>query len=283
MSASSFPDLPTAESFPAQGPSPQTVGTRYAAVEYIEVMQRLPMGPQGPMGPTGPEGEDGAEWHFGAGDPNNNGTIATGPNDIYVDDSTGDVWAWEETSQAWVKTGANISGPTGPQGLQGIQGATGPTGPQGLQGGGILVVGEFPGNGSQDPGFTPGVPGEGWIDSLGNLWGWIVDPTHPDGGYWYNYGPIQGPTGPAGPGVYTYEVGFAFVDDPLNSLWSTQLIAHPLANPTPAVRTVIDYLGNGVYTDDQTFHVSYPSSTTVLLTAESTVKWYNPTGRVILQ
>jgi hypothetical protein len=233
------------------------------------------MGPIGPTGPTGPEGEDGAEWHEGNGDPNVNDVPTTGPNDLYIDKDTGEVWAWDEVGHGWVKTDVTLAGPTGPQGIMGPQGYTGPTGPTGPQGGGILVQGNLPYPGP--PTMPTGAPGEGWIDSNGNLWGWI------DGVGWNNYGPISGPTGPAGPGAESQTVELYFVSDPLDSTWATQLINHSLATPQPTARVLIDY-GNGVLSADQTVGVTYPNAQQVLLRAEASIITYNgPTSKVVLR
>ena len=277
-----FPDLPTTETVQAQGPSAQTVGNLYAAIEYIEVMPRLPMGPQGATGPTGPDGEPGAEWHFGEGDPNVNGTPSTGPNDIYVDNVTGEVWEWAPISQEWVKSDTLINGPTGPVGPPGPTGPTGPTGPQGVQGGGIKVLGTFPGDmwGTTPPTWT-GQPGDGWIDQSGDLWGWVPEPPPGD---WYNFGPVQGPTGPAGPGSSPTIFNMDFAQS-VDSRWATQMITHTLPNPSPSVRLIIDYLktGFGPYDANQMVGISYPGNTQVLLTADASIMSYNGWGKVMLQ
>lgn len=277
----SFPDLPNAtEINQAQGPSALTVGSRYAVVDYIEVQQRLPMGPRGPIGPTGPTGEDGADWLVGNGDPNGNGTVANGPNDMYLDDDTGVVWAWDEGGQEWIDTATTLIGPTGPMGPRGQIGPTGPTGPVGPQGAGIYVLGTFPGNGTQPPSWT-GQPGDGWIDSVGNLWGWIAEPPPGD---WFNYGPVRGPTGPTGPAPKTHTVNLNFVTDPSDPNWATQIIVHTLSNPMPSVRTLIDHSHTGdPYMDNQTVGVSYPSATTVRLSAERSIVLHNGWGKVVLQ
>lgn len=283
MSAN-FPDLPTTEINQAQGPSTQAVvGTAYSAVEYIEVIQRLPMGPQGPQGPTGPAGEEGAEWFFGFGPPTPAYPVDPDPNDMYIDSDTGDVWAWDEVSGSWVNTGSNLSGPTGPTGPQGQTGVTGPTGPTGMQGGGILVVGTIPTVG-QPPPFI-GTSGEGWVDAAGHLWGWIEDPNAPNGGYWHDYGPISGPTGPAGPGVVTFSAPINFATNPSNTLWATQTINHTLANGVPSVRILIDFDRSGTwpYSVDHTVGVSYPSNSQVVLTAEGSIVNHNGWGTVVLQ
>lgn len=269
------------DTFQAQGPSAQTVGTRYAAVEYIEVQQQLPMGPQGPVGPTGPAGEDGAEFFFGTGDPNEvDGPNGNGPNDVYVDEDTGIAWKWDEISQSWISTGITVNGPTGPTGAQGATGPTGPTGPQGIQGGGIKVEGTFPGDisGTTPPSWT-GVPGEGWIDAAGNLWGWQPEPAP---GAWFNYGPIVGPTGPMGPGVIAQSFPVSFAADP-DTRWASQIINHTLALATPSARLFLDLSGTGVYSVDQTVGITYPSSTQVKLTAEASIMTYNGRGQVVLQ
>jgi len=265
----------------AQGPSQQTVGTRYAAVEYIEVQQQLPMGPRGPIGPTGPAGEDGAQFFFGTGDPNSVfGPNGNGPNDVFVDDETGQVWQWDEISQSWIPTDSTINGPTGPTGPLGETGPTGPIGPQGIQGGGIKVEGVFPGDitGTTPPSWT-GVEGEGWIDSAGNLWGWIPLPAPGD---WFNYGPIMGPTGPQGPGVISQSFPVAFAIDP-DTRWASQTISHTLALATPSVRLFLDLTGTGVYSVDQTVGITYPSPSQVKLTAEASILTYNGRGQVVIQ
>jgi hypothetical protein len=52
---------------------------------------------------------------------------------MYIIDSTGDAWVWDDGAAAFENAGP-IVGPTGPQGEAGAAGATGPEGPQGPAG-----------------------------------------------------------------------------------------------------------------------------------------------------
>jgi hypothetical protein len=294
-----YPDIPTTETIHSQGriggtPTQQATADRHLAVEHITVEQRLPMGPAGPTGPTGPEGEAGAAWYTGTGDPNIVGPAGTGPNDMYIDQVTGEVWFWSEMDYKWYRTGEVFIGATGPRGQVGPEGARGPTGPTGPVGGGVKVVGTFPGNGAQTPPMPPATEtvGEGWIDAAGNLWGWIVlDPTVvPPIEGWYNFGRHLGPTGPKGPGVETREYEFDFRDDPADTLWVKQTIKHDLANDYPSVKVLIDFIGGGYYDSSNTVYVSYPITNEVTLTAEASIKQYNgplvlgrPHGKIVLQ
>jgi len=127
----------------------------------------------------------------------------------------------------------------------------------------------------------PGQPGDGWIDEAENLWGWIEDPACPDGGYWHNYGPVRGPTGPAGAGSQAQSYNFAFLS---SGLWASQTITHTLPSIAPSVRVLIDLDANGVYVASQTVHVAYPAIDQVVVTAEASIIQYNgPRGKLVLQ
>jgi hypothetical protein len=68
-----------------------------------------PQGPEGPMGPMGPQGLQGdtgdpgvrgSRWYTGAGPP------VTVPDDrmdgdMWLDESSGDVWRWSDAAQGW--------------------------------------------------------------------------------------------------------------------------------------------------------------------------------------
>lgn len=56
-------------------------------------------------GPVGPQGPRGSRWTTGTGDPTVPGLVV---GDMYLDDVSGDVWAWD--GLAWVNTGTNIQG-----------------------------------------------------------------------------------------------------------------------------------------------------------------------------
>jgi hypothetical protein len=61
-----------------------------------------PVGSTGAQGPAGQPGERGSRWYTGAGAP----TAALPDNrvqgDMYLDESTGDVWEWDASSSTWM-------------------------------------------------------------------------------------------------------------------------------------------------------------------------------------
>ena len=107
----------------------------------------------------------------------------------------GDYWYKPSTDELWVYVDSEfvpVGGRQGVPGPQGPQGVPGPQGPQGIQGPAgeaiELLPGSYPEN-STDPGAQPG---DGLIDSSGDIWVW-------NGTEWVNTGPVQGPPGPQGP------------------------------------------------------------------------------------
>lgn len=63
-----------------------------------------PMGPPGPPGDTGApglDGERGSRWYTGAGAPSlpDEGRVE---GDMWLDETTGDVWRWDAVTAAWV-------------------------------------------------------------------------------------------------------------------------------------------------------------------------------------
>jgi hypothetical protein len=115
-------------------------------------------GPQGEVGPAGPQGEQGLTGPAGPkgdvgpkGDQGDQGIPGLGitfkgrvatvgdlpatatQGDMYIIDSTGDAWVWDDGAAAFENAGP-IVGPTGPQGEAGAEGAVGPEGPQGPAG-----------------------------------------------------------------------------------------------------------------------------------------------------
>jgi hypothetical protein len=59
-----------------------------------------PQGPRGVTGATGDQGERGSHWYTGAGAP---GAIPDTrvDGDMYLDETTGDVWRWNAASSTW--------------------------------------------------------------------------------------------------------------------------------------------------------------------------------------
>jgi hypothetical protein len=98
------------------------------------------VGPAGPQGEVGPKGDQGDQGIPGLGI-TFKGRVATvgdlpataTQGDMYIIDSTGDAWVWDDGAAAFENAGP-IVGPTGPQGEAGAAGATGPEGPQGPAG-----------------------------------------------------------------------------------------------------------------------------------------------------
>jgi hypothetical protein len=98
------------------------------------------VGPAGPQGEVGPKGDQGEQGIPGLGI-TFKGRVATvgdlpataSQGDMYIIDSTGDAWVWDDGAAAFENAGP-IVGPTGPQGEAGAAGATGPEGPQGPAG-----------------------------------------------------------------------------------------------------------------------------------------------------
>jgi hypothetical protein len=97
-------------------------------------------GPAGPQGDVGPKGDQGDQGIPGLGI-TFKGRVATvgdlpataTQGDMYIIDSTGDAWVWDDGAAAFENAGP-IVGPTGPQGEAGAEGAVGPEGPQGPAG-----------------------------------------------------------------------------------------------------------------------------------------------------
>ena len=60
-----------------------------------------PAGPQGPRGVTGDQGLRGSRWYTGTGAP---GVLpdARVPGDMYLDETNGDVWRWDEGTSTWM-------------------------------------------------------------------------------------------------------------------------------------------------------------------------------------
>ena len=133
-----------------------------------------PQGPTGPMGPKGDQGDDGVRgtgWFGGDGPPVPvfDGTYQQG--DYYLDESTGDVYRWDNDA-GWVLE-TSIEGPPGPDG------PTGPTGPTGPAGADSTVPGPPGATGPQGPAGPTGPASS------------VPGPAGPQG--------PAGPTGPAGP------------------------------------------------------------------------------------
>ena len=60
-----------------------------------------PAGIQGPTGSPGPPGMRGSRWYTGAGAPDDTLPDARIEGDMYLDETTGDVWRWDADSQSW--------------------------------------------------------------------------------------------------------------------------------------------------------------------------------------
>ena len=159
-----------------------------------------PQGPTGPTGPTGPQGIRGSRWRNGTINPPL--MIDDQKNDMYLNTSNGDVFAYY--NGAWNRQG-NIRGPQGLQGLQGptgpqgAQGAQGPQGPQGSVGQSIMVV-ETLDNASQlpDPTTVPRNYAYAVKTTTENEYD-IYAIVGTDTLEWVNFGIAQSIAGPQGP------------------------------------------------------------------------------------
>ena len=81
-------------------------------------------GPQGLKGDPGEKGEDGTGVNIKGSVANSSALPDTGEaGDAYVTTDTGNLWIWDEETQAFVDTGAQIKGPQGEKGDQGDPGA----------------------------------------------------------------------------------------------------------------------------------------------------------------
>ena len=166
-----------------------------------------PQGPTGAMGPAGPQGDDGVRgtgWFGGDGPPVPvfDGTYQQG--DYYLDESTGDVYRWDNDA-GWVLE-TNIEGPTGPTGPVGATGPTGPTGPASTVPGPAGPTGPQGATGPAGPASTvPGPPG-----TRGTRWWSYPNPTS-----------VLAVTGMITGDHYLDQDGFVYVYDGTN--WTTNL------------------------------------------------------------
>jgi hypothetical protein len=221
-------------------------------------------GPSGPAGPRGYTGEQGVSVTLQGsvtgpiGPSGASGVPYPGnPGDGWIDNSTGNLWFWNISTQLWNDIGP-IVGPPGDQGItgeQGLQGERGPSGPQGISG----------------PQGVPGEQGPGGNDG----------PSGPQGNPGLQGDPgVSGPSGPSGPQitVTSSDTAPSNLDD--GNLWFNDtdgrlyiqyagqwVDANPTAIPAPSTYLgdlTID--GSVITINESTFTIS--TSGTVLVNGE---------------
>ena len=165
-------------------------------------------------GPIGPSGASGVPY------PGN-------PGDGWIDNSTGDLWFWNISTQLWNDIGP-IVGPQGDQGItgeQGPQGDRGPSGPQGISGP-QGVPGEQGPGGNDGPSGPQGNPGEQGIQ--GN-----PGETGPQG--------EPGPSGPQGPQGEQGIQGDIGPSGPSSAITSTSQLINSSAIVTLSSSSVLSF------------------------------------------
>ena len=191
-------------------------------------------GPSGPAGPRGYTGEQGVSVTLQGsvtgpiGPSGASGVPYPGnPGDGWIDNSTGNLWFWNISTQLWNDIGP-IVGPPGDQGItgeQGLQGERGPSGPQGISGP-QGVPGEQGPGGNDGPSGPQGNPGEQGIQ--GN-----PGETGPQG--------EPGPSGPQGPQGEQGIQGDIGPSGPSSAITSTSQLINSSAIVTLSSSSVLSF------------------------------------------